>query len=72
MTANQNGKKIDHNEEVNVHFPRRKHGTSSKLSKFWQGPYLVVKTLSGLTYLVKCGKRGSHQIRVDRMGKEHN
>jgi hypothetical protein len=33
-------KKIDH-DEVNVHFPRRKHGTSSKLSKFWHRPDLV-------------------------------
>jgi hypothetical protein len=65
-------KKIDYDEEVNVHFPRRKHGISSKLSKFWQGPYLVVKTLSGLTYLVKCDKRGSYQIQVDGMGKECN
>jgi hypothetical protein len=65
-------KKFDHDKEVNVHFPRRKHGTSSKFSKFWQGPYLVVKTVSGLTYLVKCGERGSLQIQVDGMGKECN
>jgi hypothetical protein len=41
-------KKIDHDEEVNVHFPRMKHGTSSKLSKFWQGPCLL-KRLSDWT-----------------------
>jgi hypothetical protein len=58
-------KMSNHDEEVKVCFPKRKHDT-------WQGPYLVVKTLSCLTYLVKCGKRGSHQIRVDRMGKECN
>jgi hypothetical protein len=65
-------KTSNHDEEVKVYFPRRKHDTSSKLNSVWQGPYLVVNTLSGLTYLVKYGKRGSHQTRVDRMGKECN
>jgi hypothetical protein len=63
-------KKSRHDEEVKVYFPRRKHD-ASKLNSFWQGPYLV-KTLSGWTYLVKCGKRGLHETRVDRMGKECN
>jgi hypothetical protein len=68
-------KTFDHDEEMHVSFPR-KHGTSPKLKSLWQGPYLVVKTLSRLTYLVKWdrkGPRGSNQIiPVDLMGKEYN
>jgi hypothetical protein len=37
-------KRCQHDEEVKVYFPRRKHDTS-KLNGFWQRPYLVVKTV---------------------------
>lgn len=66
-------KKFEPKERVYVYFPRKKAGTSSKFTSFWQGPFEVIKRMTDLTYLVNCGPRGSEQvIHVDRMRKKHS
>lgn len=55
-------------DKVYVYFPRRKLGTSPKLTSFWQGPFSVLEKCSECTYKVSCGSKGSPQvIHVDRM-----
>lgn len=59
-------------EEVYVFFPRRKPGTSSKFTSYWQGPYRVIKKMSDITYLINCGPKGGEQVtHVDRMRKKY-
>nr|XP_022290306.1 uncharacterized protein LOC111101945 [Crassostrea virginica] len=55
-------------DSVYVYFPRKRMGTSPKLTSFWQGPFEVLQKCSDYTYLVSCGFKGSSQvIHVDRM-----
>ncbi|XP_062584077.1 protein NYNRIN-like [Saccostrea cucullata] len=55
-------------DHVYVFFPRRRMGTSPKLTSFWQGPFEVLEKCSEFTYKVSCGNKGSAQvIHVDRM-----
>ena len=55
-------------DSVYVYFPRKRMGTSPKLTSFWQGPFEVLQKCSDYTYLVSCGFKGSSQvIHVDMM-----
>lgn len=66
-------KRFEPKKRVYVYFTRKKAGTSSKFTSFWQVPFVVIKRMTDLTHLVKCGRRGSEQvIHVDRMRKKHS
>ena len=44
---------LQEGDTVMVHIPAGKKGLSPKLSKYWDGPYKVVKKFSDVTYKVK-------------------
>ena len=62
--------KLVRDDKVYVYFPVKKVGTSSKLTSFWKGPFLVKEKISDVLYKVDCGRHGSFQvIHVDRLRK---
>ena len=50
------------NDEVYVYFPRRKSVQSPEFTRYWRGPFKIIKKLSDVTYTVNCGIRGSNQV----------
>ena len=49
-------------DQVFVHFPVKKVGTSAKLTPFWRGPFKVTGKLSEVLYKVNCGRNNAEQI----------
>ena len=49
-------------DAVWLHNPKRKKGFSPKLQRPWDGPYLVVKRLSDVTYRIQRGTRSSPRV----------
>ena len=49
-------------DQVFVHFPVKKVGTSAKLTPFWRGPFKVTGKLSDVLYKVNCGRNNAEQI----------
>ena len=66
--AKLNWEKFIQGDQVYVFFPTRKVGSSSKLTRYWRGPYQILRRISELLYEVNCGSRGKPQvIHVDRL-----
>jgi hypothetical protein len=60
--------KMDRGDQVYVFFPVKRVGTSSKLTSYWKGPFLVKEKISNVLYKIDCGRAGSFQIiHVDRL-----
>ena len=49
-------------DAVWLHNPRRKKGFSPKLQRPWDGPYLVTKRLSDVTYRIQKGARSKPRV----------
>jgi hypothetical protein len=55
-------KRYEPGEAVWVHNPARKKGISPKLSRPWEGPFLVTKRLSDVTYRVQRGSKAKPKV----------
>ena len=61
-------RQLEVGQRVWLHDPTRKPGVCSKLANRWQGPYIVVKRLDDLTYLIKTSPRKpSKAVHIDRL-----
>ena len=49
-------------DAVWLHVPQRKKGISPKLSRPWQGPYVVTKCINDLIYKIQLGPRAKPKI----------
>ena len=49
------GRKLEEGDVVWLHNPQRKKGLSPKLSRPWQGPYVVTKKINDLVYRIQLG-----------------
>lgn len=50
-----NGTQLQEGDAVWLHNPQRKKGVSPKLSRPWQGPYVVTKKINDLVYRIQVG-----------------
>jgi hypothetical protein len=55
-------KKYEECDLVWMHNPAKKIGISPKLSRSWEGPYIVLNRLSDVTYRIKGGLRAKMKI----------
>jgi hypothetical protein len=55
-------KKYERGDAVWLHNPARKKGVSPKLTRAWEGPYLVVHRLSDVTYRGQRGPRAKMKV----------
>ena len=51
--AASNCDQLNVGDPVWLHYPQRKKGMSPKLTRQWQGPYLVTKRINGMVYRVQ-------------------
>ena len=59
-------------DTVWLHVPQRKNGISPKLSRPWQGPYVVTKCINDLIYNIQLGPTTKPKIvHHDRLWKYH-
>jgi hypothetical protein len=56
------GKRYNRGDFVWMHNPARKVGISPKLVRSWEGPFLVIKRLSDVTYRVQKGPRAKYKV----------
>ena len=56
------GENLDEGEAVWLYNPQRKKGVSPKLSRPWQGPYIVMKKLNDLVYRIQQGPRKKPKV----------
>ena len=54
--------KFEIGDQVFVYFPVKQIGTSSKLTPFWRGPYVITGKLSDVLYKVNCGRNKTEQV----------
>lgn len=65
-------RRMEAGKPVWLHDPTRKPGICSKLANRWKGPYLVVKRLDDLTYLIKTSqRRPCKAVHIDRLLPYH-
>ena len=61
-------RKLEINQPVWLHDTTRKIGVCNKLTNNWKGPYLVLKQLDDLTYLIRASpKMVPKVVHIDRL-----
>ena len=55
-------KPLEENDHVWLHSPQRKKGLSPKLMSPWDGPYVILKRLSAVTYRIQKHPRGKPKV----------
>lgn len=64
----ENGEAYKKGDRVWIYNPRKKRGLSKKLQRLWEGPYLVLKCIDGLTYQVAKKERAKpYVVHFDRL-----
>ena len=59
-------------DQVWLHNPRRKKGLSPKLQSPWEGPYVVEKVISDVTFRIRQGpRRRALVVHADRLWRYH-
>jgi hypothetical protein len=61
-------RQLERGQLVWLHDPTKKPGICSKLANRWKGPYIVVKRLDDLTYLIQTSPRKPIKaVHIDRL-----
>ena len=56
------GDELNKGNAVWLYNPQRKKGISPKLSRPWQGPYIITKKLNDLVYRIQLGPRQKSKV----------
>ena len=56
------GDELKEGDAVWLYNPQRKKGVSPKLSRLWQGPYVVMRKLNDLVYRIQLGPRQKPKV----------
>ena len=60
--SSANGTLLERRDPVWLHNPQRKKGKSPKLTRPWQGPYLVIKRINDVVYRIQLNPKSKPKV----------